>query len=66
MFQSFVFKQRLDLESAVREALSKLDGDLSGAYKSLNEMSYDERNRLIQEHILYNDADDKLGTMISQ
>ena len=39
--------------------MSKLDGDLAGTYKSLTEMSYDERNRLIEEHILYNDADDK-------
>jgi len=52
-------EQRLDLESRVREALNKLDGDLSGTYKSLTEMSYDERNALIEEHILYNDADDK-------
>lgn len=44
----------------IREALLRLDGDLYGTYKSLNEMSYDERNRLIEEHILYNDADDKL------
>ena len=37
----------------------KLDGELAGTYKSLTEMSYDERNSLIEEHILYNDADDK-------
>jgi hypothetical protein len=37
----------------------KLDGELAGTYKSLTEMSYDERNALIEEHILYNDADDK-------
>jgi hypothetical protein len=49
----------LELESRVRESLSKLDGDLAGTYKSLTEMSYDERNALIEEHILYNDADDK-------
>lgn len=52
-------EQRLELESRVRESLSKLDGDLAGTYKSLTEMSYDERNALIEEHILYNDADDK-------
>ena len=52
-------KQRLDLEQRVKEALNKLDGELSGTYKSLTEMSYDERNALIEEHILYNDADDK-------
>jgi protein-arginine kinase len=54
-----IFKQRLELESRIKEALSKLDGDLAGTYKSLVEMSYDERNKLIEEHILYNDADDK-------
>lgn len=53
------FKQRLELESRVKEALGKLDGDLAGTYKSLTEMSYDERNKLIDEHILYNDAEDK-------
>ncbi len=53
------YQQRLDLESRIREALNKLDGDLAGTYKSLTEMSYDERNALIEEHILYNDADDK-------
>jgi arginine kinase len=52
-------EQRLELESRIRDALNKLDGDLAGTYKSLTEMSYDERNALIEEHILYNDADDK-------
>jgi arginine kinase len=52
-------EQRLELESRVKEALNKLDGDLAGTYKSMTEMSYDERNALIEEHILYNDADDK-------
>ena len=49
----------MELESRVKEALNKLDGDLAGTYKSMTEMSYDERNALIEEHILYNDADDK-------
>jgi arginine kinase len=51
--------QRLEMEGRIRDSLSKLDGDLAGTYKSLTEMSYDERNALIEEHILYNDADDK-------
>ncbi len=54
-----ILKQRLELEGKIREAVSKLDGDLAGTYKSLTEMSYDERNALIDSHILYNDADDK-------
>lgn len=58
-FFYFNLKQRLELETTIKEALFKLDGDLAGTYKSLSEMSYDERNRLIDEHILYNDADDK-------
>ena len=49
----------MELEAKVKEALSKLSGDLAGTYKSMVEMSYDERNKLIEEHILYNDADDK-------
>jgi arginine kinase len=49
----------LELEGRIKEALTKLDGELAGTYRSLVEMSYDERNKLIEEHILYNDADDK-------
>ena len=49
----------MELEAKIKDALTKLDGDLAGTYKSLVEMSYDERNKLIEEHILYNDADDK-------
>jgi len=52
-------EQRLDLEAKIKDSLMKLDGDMAGTYKSLTEMSYDERNALIEEHILYNDADDK-------
>lgn len=51
--------QRLEMEERIKNSLCKLDGDLAGTYKSLTEMSYDERNALIEEHILYNDADDK-------
>lgn len=47
------------LEAKIKEGLAKLDGELAGTYKSLTEMSYAERDALIQEHILYNDADDK-------
>jgi arginine kinase len=52
-------KQRLDLEEKIKEALSQLDGELKGTYKSLNEMSHDEKTSLIEEHLLFNDADDK-------
>jgi len=50
---------RLELENKVKEALTKLDGDLAGTYKSLVDMSKAEKDALIEEHILYNDADDK-------
>lgn len=52
-------EQRLEIESKVRESLTKLDGDLAGTYKSLTEMSKAEKDALIEEHILFNDADDK-------
>lgn len=50
--------QRLEIEAKVRESTSKLTGDLAGTYRSLVDMSYDEKHALIEEHILYNDADD--------
>jgi hypothetical protein len=58
-FYFFSLQKRLELEQKIRGALMQLDGDLAGHYKSLTEMSYDERNLLIEQHILYNDADDK-------
>ena len=47
------------MEQKIKEVLTKLDGELAGTYKSLTEMSYDERNYLIEQHFLFNDADDK-------
>jgi len=51
--------QRVELESRIREACNTMTGDLAGTYQSLCDMSNDERNALIEEHILFNDADDK-------
>jgi creatine kinase len=51
--------QRVELEGKIKDALSGLEGELAGTYKSLNEMSADEKNELIAEHLLFNDADDK-------
>jgi len=51
--------QRAELEGKIKEALSGLEGDLAGTYKSLNEMSDSERDELIEEHLLFNNADDK-------
>lgn len=36
-----------------------MDGDLAGTYRSLVDMTKEEKEALIEEHILYNDADDK-------
>ena len=53
-----IFKQRLALEAKIKEALSKLTGELAGTYQSLIDLSIEERDTLIEEHILYADADD--------
>jgi hypothetical protein len=47
------------LEQKIKGSLETLDGDLAGTYKSLVDMSKEEKDALIEEHILYNDADDK-------
>ena len=36
-----------------------LDGDLAGTYRSLIDMSKEEKQALIDEHILYNDGEDR-------
>ena len=46
------------MEGKIKEALGKLEGDLAGTYKSLNEMSNEEKQGLIDEHLMFNDADD--------
>jgi hypothetical protein len=52
-------EQRCALEAKVKEACLKMDGELAGTYKSLTEMTKAEKDALIEEHILFNDADDK-------
>jgi len=52
-------EQRLALEAKIKEALSKLTGELAGTYQSLTDMTKEAKDALIEEHILYNDADDK-------
>ena len=47
------------MESKIKEALSKLTGELAGSYQSLSDMTQEAKDALIAEHILYNDADDK-------
>lgn len=36
-----------------------MEGDLAGTYRSLVDMSKEEKDALIEEHILFNDGDDK-------
>lgn len=52
-------QQRLTLETKIKEALSKLTGELSGTYRSLCEMTQEERDFLVEEHLLFADADDR-------
>jgi len=52
-------EKRIELEQKIKESLQTLDGDLAGTYKSLVDMTKEEKDALIEEHILYNDADDK-------
>ena len=52
-------KQRIELEHKVRDSLVTLEGDLAGTYRSLVDMSKEEKDALIEEHILFNDGDDK-------
>lgn len=54
------------MEAKVKEALLTMTGELAGTYKSLTEMTKEEKNALIEEHILFNDADDKSVNFPSQ
>jgi hypothetical protein len=47
------------LEHKVRDSLVTLEGDLAGTYRSLVDMTKEEKDALIEEHILFNDGDDK-------
>ena len=44
------------MEQKCKKALETLDGDLAGTYKSLTEMSHAEINKLVDDHILYNEG----------
>jgi len=52
-------EKRIELEQKIKESLLTLDGDMAGTYRSLVDMTKEEKEGLIEEHILYNDADDK-------
>ncbi len=49
----------MELESVIKQALNKLTGELSGTYMSLCEMTQEERDILVEEHLLFADADDR-------
>jgi len=51
-------EKRIELEHKIRDSLVGLEGDLAGTYKSLVDMSQEEKQQLIDEHILFNDGED--------
>ena len=52
----------MDLEAKCKKALQTLDGDL--AEKSITELSNDEINKLVSDHILYNEGLNKWATLM--
>jgi arginine kinase len=51
-------EKRIELEHKIRDSLVGLEGDLAGTYRSLVDMSKEEKDALIDEHILFNDGED--------
>ena len=50
---------REEIENLMVESFRELNEDLYGDYLGLTELSYEERDNLINSHYLYADADDK-------
>jgi len=50
-------KQRLEVESLMKEAFSSLEGDLAGTYYPLQGMKDDVRDQLIKDHFLFKNDD---------
>lgn len=50
-------QNRLAMEKASEDALSKLDGELKGSYHSLLGMSKETQKQLMEDHFLFNDSD---------
>lgn len=50
---------REEIKNEMIEAFRNLQGDLYGDFLELSEMSYEERDHLIETHYLFADADDK-------
>ena len=53
----------MDVEKIMSNVFSKLEGDLSGKYYSMKNMSKKEKERLIDEHFLFVDDDPSLKTV---
>jgi len=50
-------EQRKEIEQTVTTALSDMPDDLAGKYYSLNSLSEEERNQLIEDHFLFKEGD---------
>ena len=50
-------EQRDEVEQKVSKVLNSLDGELSGAYFTLDGMSEDDRQRLVENHFLFKAGD---------
>ena len=53
-------QQRLDIESAAKEAFSKLDDRLGGTYYPLLGMEEDVRQQMVDDHFLFMSGDKNL------
>ncbi|XP_071114815.1 arginine kinase-like [Haliotis cracherodii] len=54
-------KKRLAMEATTKAALENLTGDLAGTYHSLETMSREEQDHLIQNHYMFRVEDSLLG-----
>lgn len=50
-------EDRVEMERQTKEALGKLEGELSGTYFPLTGMSKDTQKQLTEDHFLFNDSD---------
>jgi len=50
-------EQRLDVMSKVVEACNTFEGDLAGTFYSLESMTEEQRNQLVEDHFLFKEGD---------
>lgn len=50
-------EQRKEIEKKVSEALKSFTGDLEGTYYPLNDMSEEDKKKLIEDHFLFKEGD---------